>query len=214
MKQPLHDDASANFEESRVTEAVDEFIDAMQRGEEPAIDEFADRYADVADVLRRVLPAVGVIRQGASPSTPPKSTKTAAVIGGCLGDYRIRREIGRGGMGVVYEAEQISLQRTVALKVLPFAAALDAKRLERFKNEAQAAARLHHSNIVPVHAVGCERGVYYYAMQMIDGESLADVIQQLRQLSRPGDHEEASNSAPHSEMMWADNGFGHTYPVR
>src|SRR6516162_1354863 len=88
-----------------------------------------------------------------------------------------------GGMGVVYEAEQISLGRRVALKVLPFAAALDARQLQRFKNEAQAAAQLHHSNIVPVYAVGCERGVHYYAMQFIDGQTLAAVIRDLRPLA-------------------------------
>src|SRR5437016_9102270 len=99
---------------------------------------------------------------------------------GPLGDYRIVGEIGRGGMGVVYEAIQVSLGRRVALKVLPFAAALDGKQLQRFKNEAQAAAHLHHQNIVPVHGVGCERGVHYYAMQFIDGQTLAAMIAQLR----------------------------------
>jgi hypothetical protein len=102
-----------------------------------------------------------------------------------LGDFRIIREIGRGGMGIVYEAQQVSLGRRVALKVLPFAAVLDSKQLQRFKNEAQAAAQLHHTNIVPVHAVGCERGVHYYAMQFIDGRNLADVIRELRQLNPP-----------------------------
>src|SRR6266487_1541821 len=97
-----------------------------------------------------------------------------------LGDFRILREVGRGGMGVVYEAEQISLGRRVALKVLPFAAALDAKQLQRFKNEAQAAAHLHHQNIVPVYAVGCERGVHYYAMQFIEGRTLKALVVELR----------------------------------
>jgi WD40 repeat protein/tetratricopeptide (TPR) repeat protein len=83
-------------------------------------------------------------------------------------------------MGIVYEAEQLSLGRRVALKVLPFAAALDAKQLQRFKNEAQAAAGLHHTNIVPVYAVGCERGLHFYAMQFIDGRTLAVVIEELR----------------------------------
>jgi serine/threonine protein kinase len=94
---------------------------------------------------------------------------------GPLGDFRIVREVGRGGMGVVYEAVQISLGRSVALKVLPFAAVLDAKQLQRIKNEAQAAACLHHQHIVPVYAVGSERGVHCYAMQFIDGQSLAAV---------------------------------------
>lgn len=97
-----------------------------------------------------------------------------------LGDFLLIREIGRGGMGVVYEAEQLSLHRTVALKVLPFAAALDARQLQRFKLEAQAAAQLHHSHIVPVYAVGCERGVHFYAMQFIDGMSLLDFIRGAR----------------------------------
>ena len=95
---------------------------------------------------------------------------------GTLGDFRIVREIGRGGMGVVYEAEQISLRRRVALKVLPFAAMLDARRLARFRNEAQAAAQLHHPNIVPIHSVGVDRGVHYYAMQYIEGQTLAEAI--------------------------------------
>ena len=88
-----------------------------------------------------------------------------------LGDFRILRQVGRGGMGVVYEAEQVSLHRRVALKVLPFAAALDPHQLRRFQTEAQAAAQLHHTNIVPVFSVGCERGVHYYAMQYIEGQT-------------------------------------------
>ncbi|MDB5389240.1 MAG: prkC 27 [Planctomycetaceae bacterium] len=99
---------------------------------------------------------------------------------GRLGDYQLIREVGRGGMGVVYEADQISLRRRVALKVLPFAAAIDPRQLERFKNEAAAAAHLRHENIVPVYAVGSDRGVHYYAMQFIEGQSLAAVIAELR----------------------------------
>src|SRR5207253_402233 len=87
---------------------------------------------------------------------------------------------GRGGMGIVYEAVQLSLGRRVAVKVLPFAATLDAKHLQRFRNEAQAAAQLHHTNIVPVYFVGSERGVHFYAMQLIEGHSLAAVIEQVR----------------------------------
>ena len=104
-----------------------------------------------------------------------------ALEGGCLGDFRLVAEVGRGGMGVVYEAEQLSLKRKVALKILPLAAALDARQMQRFRNESQAAAQLHHSHIVPVHAVGCERGVHFYAMQFISGPTLAAVIRDLRQ---------------------------------
>jgi hypothetical protein len=97
-----------------------------------------------------------------------------------LGDYRIVSEVGRGGMGVVYEAVQLSLGRRVALKVLPFAATMDPRQLQRFHNEARAAASLDHPHIVKVHAVGQERGVHYYAMQFIVGRTLADFIAQQR----------------------------------
>ena len=118
----------------------------------------------------------------ASPQSGPTRSSGSAV----LGDFRILREIGRGGMGVVYEAEQLSLGRRVALKVLPFAAALDARQLQRFQLEAQAAACLHHTNIVPVHAVGCERGVHFYAMQFIEGRSLAAGHRRAAPARRPG----------------------------
>lgn len=99
-----------------------------------------------------------------------------------IGDFRIVKELGRGGMGIVYEAAQLSLGRKVALKVLPFAAGLDARHIQRFKTEAHAAAQLHHTNIVPVHAVGCERGVHFYAMQLIEGRTLFEVIAEQREL--------------------------------
>src|SRR5262249_28289287 len=88
----------------------------------------------------------------------------------------------------------ISLGREVALKVLPFAAALDPRQLQRFKNEAQAAAHLHHTNIVPVYGVGCERGVHYYAMQYIDGQTVAAIIAELRRLAGM-DHEKGEDTA-------------------
>ena len=103
-----------------------------------------------------------------------------------LGDYRILREIGRGGMGVVYEAEQVSLGRRVALKVLPGHVAGDRMALERFRREAKAAARLHHTNIVPVFEVGRDGEVAYYAMQFIQGQGLDQVIDELARLRDPG----------------------------
>jgi WD40 repeat protein/serine/threonine protein kinase len=113
---------------------------------------------------------------------------------GVLGDYRILREIGRGGMGVVYEAEQISLGRTVALKVMPFAAMLNKTQLARFKNEARAAASLDHPNVVHVHSVGTERGVHYYAMQFIDGQTAGDLI--AAELRRRGCGDESATGLP------------------
>jgi serine/threonine protein kinase/tetratricopeptide (TPR) repeat protein len=132
-----------------------------------------------AGTLRGLLPAAQALADlsasgeadGSIPTSPAAEPAT-----GMLGDFRIVREVGRGGMGIVYEAEQISLDRRVALKVLPFASTMDAKQLQRFKNEAKAAASLKHEHIVSVYAVGCERGVHYYAMEFIDGLSLAQTI--------------------------------------
>src|SRR5262245_1314207 len=90
-----------------------------------------------------------------------------------LGDYVLLREVGRGGMGIVYEAEQVSLGRRVAVKVLPYASTLDPRSLQRFQNEARAVAGLRHAHIVPIFAVGCEDGVHFYAMQFVAGRTLA-----------------------------------------
>ncbi|MEM1067511.1 MAG: protein kinase [Planctomycetota bacterium] len=118
--------------------------------------------------------------------TPDASLESIASADRRLGDFRILHEVGRGGMGVVYEAEQLSLGRRVALKVLPFAAMLDSRQLVRFKTEAQAAAKLHHPNIVPVYFVGCERSVHFYAMQLINGQSLSSAIHSLRDQVQAG----------------------------
>ena len=138
--------------------------------------------------------------EGAAASNRPAGEAADRSEIGQLGDFRLLREVGRGGMGVVYEAEQISLSRRVALKVLPFAAAIDPRQLQRFKNEALAAAHLQHAHIVPVHAVGSERGVHYYAMQFIDGQSLAALIQELR---KPGAAENSDRSGPPPEASAA-----------
>ena len=120
-----------------------------------------------------------------------------------IGEYRIVRELGRGGMGIVYEAEQGSLQRRVALKVLPFAALLDSKRLERFRNEARAAAQLKHPNIVSIYSVGYENSVHFFSMELIEGKSLteiiADIHSQVREAGR-GDADPASRS-PNAETQ-------------
>src|SRR5262245_6910186 len=105
-----------------------------------------------------------------------------------LGDFEIVREVGRGGMGVVYEARQVSLNRKVALKVLSSGLGLSPKAVPRFRREAEAAAKLHHTNIVPVYATGEENGTHFYAMELIEGPSLDAVIRQMcqaRQANRP-----------------------------
>jgi len=151
-----------------------------------------DEFPHQADQLESMLPAMLSL---AMCGMDPKGSGGNAhhTSPGLLGDYRILREVGRGGMGVVYEAEQISLSRRVALKILPFAAVLDPRHLQRFKNEAMAAAHLDHPNIVEVYGIGCERSIHFYAMRFIDGVTLADVVEAKRQ-SQAG-HVEAQN--PH-----------------
>jgi serine/threonine protein kinase/Flp pilus assembly protein TadD len=174
--------------EALMGQVLDEYNERLARGEQPAVEEYARRYPQLAAALRLTLPALEAVRPSISEKLPMMAEDESGIlvteVNGPLGDYRILREIGRGGMGIVYEAEQISLSRRVALKVLPFAAAMDPKQMQRFKNEAQAAAQLHHTNIVPVFGVGCERGVHYYAMQFIDGQSLESVIRNLRRNQR------------------------------
>jgi serine/threonine protein kinase len=163
-------------------QAVQEYLGELEAGRRPSRQDFLRRYPAVAEPLARCLDGLDLVHHAAGRDRPPPAPAPAeAPPAKTLGDFQIVREIGRGGMGIVYEAVQLSLDRPVALKVLPFAATFDAKHLQRFRNEAHAAAQLHHTNIVPVYAVGAERGVNFYAMQLIEGQSLAVVIRQLRQ---------------------------------
>jgi serine/threonine protein kinase len=160
---------------------MEEYLALLESGRRPDRREFLGRYPEVSAELAECLDGLDFLH-GAAPDlsgdggpaggSPKAGLRPLAT----LGDFRIVREVGRGGMGIVYEADQLSLGRRVALKVLPYAATMDPKQLQRFQNEAKAAASLHHEHIVPVHAVGCERGVHYYAMQFIDGTTLADEI--------------------------------------
>jgi serine/threonine protein kinase/Flp pilus assembly protein TadD len=176
---PASEDVSL---ESLVAEVADDFLARQRRGERPGVEEYTARHPEHATVIGEVLAALRVVGLSGAPGTPPPEMLAAGgeLAVGELGDFHLVREVGRGGMGVVYEAEQLSLGRRVALKVLPFAATLDPRQFQRFRNEARAAAHLHHTNIVPVFGTGCERGVHFYAMQFIDGLTLAEVIRGLR----------------------------------
>jgi serine/threonine protein kinase/tetratricopeptide (TPR) repeat protein len=166
-------------EDPILTDLIEEIADKIQAGEPVDLEAYLAIHAEHADQLRQLLPAVQLMA-GVGSCVGGEEAAPATEAEGTLGDFRIVREIGRGGMGVVYEAVQISLRRRVALKVLPLAATMDRRHLQRFHNEARAAASLEHSHIVPVYAVGCERGVHYYAMKLIDGQSLASLIEHQR----------------------------------
>jgi hypothetical protein len=146
----------------------------LRGGRQPDVEALARRHPEWEGQIRQLVPVLAVVGQlGAAFAGQASGVHEPLTE---LGEFRIVREIGRGGMGIVYEAVQESLHRRVALKVLPLAAALDARQLQRFKTEAQAAAQLHHGNIVPIYAVGCERGIHYYAMQFIDGRTLTEFL--------------------------------------
>lgn len=183
MDDPDATQASPTGEDPRLLGAVEEYLAAVQSGRRPNRQEFLSRYPEIAEDLSACIEGLAFVNAGAAHVAADAGVESPDHVGASakpLGDFRLLREIGRGGMGVVYEAVQLSLGRRVAVKVLPLASALDPRHLQRFRNEAHAAAQLHHNNIVPVYAVGHERAVHFYAMQLIEGRSLAEVIRYLR----------------------------------
>ncbi len=157
----------------RLTDVLDRWLSALEQGTPLAQDKLLADHPDLATALQKYFHSLADLHEmaagfgggGEVAATQDNAKKQ-------IGDFELRRELGRGGMGVVYEARQISLDRLVAIKILPFAAVLDSRQIARFKHEAQAAAQIHHENIVPVFAVGVERGVHFYAMQLVNGQSL------------------------------------------
>ena len=177
-----HTRESSTARDAALAELVEGYLARLQAGEAIDPSGFAAEHPEHAERLARLLPALELmddlrrssIHPGSGLSLTPVLMEMPGIAPGLLGDFQIVREVGRGGMGVVYEAGRSRWIAGSRSKVLPFAAAMDPRHLQRFKPEAKAAACLHHTNIVPVHAVGCERGVHYYAMQFIEGQTLAD----------------------------------------
>jgi serine/threonine protein kinase len=158
-----------------------EFAERYRRGERPALSEYTNRYPDLAQDIRELFPSLVMMEELGSDVEKPTDIAASELLRHeppppRLGDYRILREIGRGGMGIVYLAVQESLGRHVALKILPRHHQLRPIQLMRFQREARAAALLHHTNIVPVFGVGEHEGVHYFAMQYIQGQGLDAVL--------------------------------------
>jgi serine/threonine protein kinase len=158
-----------------------EFTERLRRGESPSVAEYAAKHPRYADEIRELFATILFVEQLKMPRRRDRDGRVS--LGGPrlerLGDFRIVREIGRGGMGIVYEAEQESLGRRVAIKVLPKQALLDPKQLKRFQREARIAAGLHHTNIVEIFGVGEADGFHYFVMQFIPGVGLDRVISSL-----------------------------------
>jgi WD40 repeat protein/serine/threonine protein kinase len=170
-----------------VEQLAEEFLARYRSGERPSLSEYTRKYPDLAPLIREYFPAMVVMEELGSVGSQASDTLPRTVMEGGkipqqLGEYRILREVGRGGMGIVYEAVQESLGRHVALKVLPFHGLLTPTLLERFRREARAVARLHHTNIVPVFGVGEHAGLHYYAMQFIQGQGLHEVLHEVKRL--------------------------------
>ena len=183
--------SSSQSNSGAVVELAEEFVERYRKGQRPSLKEYIDRYPELAAEIKEVFPAmammenIAVADESLEPGPEPEPEEPAARSFEQLGDYRIIREIGHGGMGIVYEAEQVSLGRHVALKVLPNQALKDARQKRRFEREARAAAKLHHTNIVPVFGVGEHDGLPYYVMQYIQGLGLDAVLDELNHI-KPG----------------------------
>lgn len=173
-------DSLSPAQQERLSALMDRYFASLEGGQPISIDELAAENPDLAPALRAYLESLEFLQDAAAGFRGLPSQASGDGDQKIIGDFEIIREIGRGGMGVVHEARQISLDRRVALKTLPFAALLDSKQIARFRNEAQAAARLLHDNIVPVYFVGSEQGVHFYAMQLIDGMPLDRVIDEMK----------------------------------
>jgi WD40 repeat protein len=176
---------SAHASQSEIVLALaEEFLERYRQGQRPSLKEYIDRRPELAAEIKEVFPAMALMENIAlaeeSLAGEPAAVQTSPLQQ--LGDFRILREVGHGGMGVVYEAEQVSLGRHVALKVLPQQALFDSAQKRRFQREAKAAAKLHHTNIVPVFGVGEHEGLPYYVMQFIPGRGLDEVIEELRRM--------------------------------
>ena len=197
--EPSHDGSGALFtgdaqltttgtSEERFSALADEFVERHRLGQNPSIEAYVAANLDLAAEIRRGFPALLMMEEfkpGSGDITGDFDAAAVVVRGARLerlGDFRVLREAGRGGMGVVYEAEQESLGRRVALKVLAAHAVPDPVQVRRFEREARAAAQLHHTNIVPVFGVGEQDGLHYYAMQFIPGLGLDSVIEEVKRL--------------------------------
>jgi len=190
---------------------AERYAEQLRAGEEPSIEDYCRQHPEHADLIRAVFPSVAATERVSRHQDQQRQRSQASPFPSgrrpdMIGDFRILREVGRGGMGVVYEALQMSLKRRVALKVVNQLLSDSARQLQRFRREAESAARLHHSNIVPVFGFGEDRGVYFYAMQLIEGATLAEVVATIRELpaeapasaSSAGSADSFSVAAPHS----------------
>jgi WD40 repeat protein/serine/threonine protein kinase len=167
-----------------VVRMLEDYLERLEQGVPPSPEEWLAEHPGLDGTLKENLATLALLHQSSKSGDSASCSESGPASWGPglgqLGDYRLLREIARGGMGVVYEAEEIFLKRRVALKVLPLAGALDRRQLQRFHNEALMASQLHHPHIVDVFGAGRDHGVHYYAMRYIEGQTLAELIARMR----------------------------------
>lgn len=162
---PTRDLAGNAGPSEELVRLLDQYFTDLKAGKSPDRARLLADHPELASQLEACLAGLEFMARGGGNADAPRQ----------LGAFRVLREVGRGGMGVVYEADDVVLGRRVALKVLRFGALCGPEAVDRFEREATTVARLHHTNIVPIFSVGAEHGVHYYAMQFIEGRTLADV---------------------------------------
>jgi serine/threonine protein kinase len=172
-------------DDSLLDQLAEEFTQRVREGKPPDVEEFANRYPQLAGRIRELFPTL-MLLEGLAAGSPATAELRPSPLsaGSVFGNYRIEREIGRGGMGIVYEAVHVLLEKRVALKVLPVRTLAGPEHLERFFREARTAAGLHHTNIVPVFDVGQVDGTPYFAMQYIEGRSLDRILRTMQSAER------------------------------
>ncbi len=176
---PVRNPADAAHGREPLEVLASEFIDAVRQGRNPEIDAYVARNPELAGEIAELFPLLAAMEgwKAFRTRTSLEHRAISILASERFGDFRILREIGRGAMGIVFEAEEISSRLRVAVKVLPFLTTTELR--ERFEREAQTAARLKHPNIVPVSNFGEYDGLCYYVMQLVRGAGLDWLIQQL-----------------------------------
>ena len=187
---------------SDLAAVVDQLTTRLMSGDQVDWDVELARHPELAGSLRELIPTIGwMAALGRAPEggLPPGSIPHRQ-----LGDYQLIREIGRGGMGIVYEGRQASLDRRVAIKILACPVLLDERQRRRFQTEARAAAMLKHPHIVTVHSVGQDQGINYYVMELIEGPSLREIIDRIRETDGNRDRRPERDSAPGGSPILAN----------
>lgn len=180
---PVRVEHDRDLSEETVDRLAEQFLAELRTGRQPTVADYARRYPRLADEIGRLFPTITALENwkvAREPALLRESVPESAVIER-LGKYRCLRRIGKGGMGIVLEGEQVSTGRRVAIKVLRWRVAEDSSWRARFEQEARTASRLHHRSIVPVYEYGQSQGIYYYVMPLVDGVSLDVIIERFRE---------------------------------